>query len=200
MDRSKFLKALGLGTVGAIVPIESGVKVTIEDHQKLEKIKALHQRFSIARKGIPKSEEHKKKLSEAKKGTTHSEDTKKKLSEMRKGIKLSSDTRSKISKSKKGKSLSEQHKIKISLAKTGKPSTRVEYKHSEKTREKLKQSHRLEVKNILQYTKDGAFIKEWENQYQAAHYLNAYPNRIRRCAIGQIRSAYGFIWKHKVVN
>ena len=57
------------------------------------------------KKGIPLSEEHKKKLSKALKGRPRSEEQKKKISEALKGRPFSEETREKISKSKAGKEI-----------------------------------------------------------------------------------------------
>jgi len=68
----------------------------------------------------PKSKEHRKKLSEAKKGIPMSEETKRKISQTTKGNKIISiETRKKLSNSLKGRIFSEETKNKMSKAKKG---------------------------------------------------------------------------------
>jgi group I intron endonuclease len=50
---------------------------------------------------------------------------------------------------------------------------------------------------VLQYTKDGVFIKEWNNSSSAEKYLGKSGDGIRSCIRGDQKSAYGFIWKTK---
>ena len=61
-------------------------------------------KLSEALKGIPCSEEHKRKISEANRGRhniPHSEETKRKISEARKGIPRSEETKRKISEARR---------------------------------------------------------------------------------------------------
>lgn len=60
----------------------------------------------------PKTEEHKRNISKAQKGLNKSEEHKRKLSEANKGKKCSDETKRKISESKKGKPQSDEHKLK----------------------------------------------------------------------------------------
>ena len=81
-------------------------------------------------KGIPCSEETKRKLSEANKGKHMSEEAKRKISEAKKNI--SEETRKKLSEARKGKTLSEKTKRKMSEAMKGKHHTEEwKNKHSE---------------------------------------------------------------------
>lgn len=53
-------------------------------------------------------------------------------------------------------------------------------------------------KPIIQYTKDGVFIKEWGgiNDIERAGFN---PRNVYACSkgIGRVKSAHGFVWKHK---
>ena len=78
-------------------------------------------------KGIPRSEETKKKISEKHKGFKHSEESKRKMSESQKGIKNhffgkhhTEEVKLKISRIHKGKKLSQEQKNKISKSQIGK--------------------------------------------------------------------------------
>lgn len=59
-------------------------------------------KMSRAHKGIPLTEEHKRKIGEAHKGKKLSEETKRKIGEAHKGMKHSDETKMKMSKAKKG--------------------------------------------------------------------------------------------------
>ena len=86
-------------------------------------------KLSEALKGIPCSEEHKRKISEANRGRHNiplSEETKRKISEACKGIPRSEETKRKISEARKGIPRSEETKRKISEARR---------LHSQKNRE-----------------------------------------------------------------
>ena len=109
-------------------------------------------------------------------GKHHSEKTKKKLSEYHIGKHLSDETKKKLSESHIGKH------------------------HSEKTRKKMSKAmmgnHNSPTKPILQYTKDGEFIKEWTSAKEASKVLGIEHNHISTCCKGKLKSAYGFVWKY----
>jgi len=71
-------------------------------------------------KGVPRSEETKKKISEALKGHKLSEEARRKISEKMKGRKLSDITKEKIAEFHKGTHLPEAIRAKISMAHKGK--------------------------------------------------------------------------------
>lgn len=82
-------------------------------------------------KGVPCTEETKRKISEAKRGSKASDETRRKLSKIRKGRKLSKAHCEAISQSHIGTHLSEETKEKLRQANLGKH-------HSEETKEKLR--------------------------------------------------------------
>lgn len=49
---------------------------------------------------------------------------------------------------------------------------------------------------LLQFSKDGKFIRGFESAHEAARELCACFGNIISCANGSLKSAYGFIWKH----
>ena len=98
-----------------------------------------------------------------------SDDTKKKISESRIGKHLSDDTKKKMSESRIGKHLSDDTKKKISKSLS---------------------------KPILQYTKDGEFIKEWTSCIEASKVLGIHHGNITTCCKGKLKSAYGFVWTY----
>ena len=73
--------------------------------------------------------------------------------------------------------------------------------HSEKTKEKMSESkignHNAPTKPILQYTKEGQFIKEWIGTREAERVLGINQSNITQCCKGTRKSAGGFVWKYK---
>ena len=51
---------------------------------------------------------------------------------------------------------------------------------------------------VLQFDKNGIFIKEWNTAEEAARCLRlSSGSNIRSCCRGKIKTAYGFVWKRK---
>lgn len=50
---------------------------------------------------------------------------------------------------------------------------------------------------ILQFTKDGTFIKEWQSASKAWMQLGISPSNICACCKGKRNQAGGFIWRYK---
>jgi hypothetical protein len=67
------------------------------------------------------------------------------------------------------------------------------------TKLKLKQGSKHSWKKILQFTKDGEFIKEWPNLTLIKEELGFAHTNICACCQNRpkYKSAYGFIWKYK---
>lgn len=99
-------------------------------------------------------------------GKYHSEDTKKRMSKAKAGNKNPFF----------GKHLSKEHKDKISKAKIG--------------------NHNAPTKPILQYTKDGEFIREWTSGIEASRVLGIHGGNIISCCKGTRKSAGGFVWAY----
>ena len=53
------------------------------------------------------------------------------------------------------------------------------------------------AKPILQYDKQGNFIKEWKSAKVAADELGFKQTNINANCLGKLKTAYGFIWKFK---
>lgn len=129
-------------------------------------------------------------------------ETKKKISKSNKGKHRSDETKKKISESSKGKHLSEEHKIKISESMKGKNAYWYGKHHSEEHKRKISESMKGKPKTklkkpIIQYSKSGDFIKEWNSLSEAAEYFNKSPGNISICLKGRNNSAYGYVWKYK---
>lgn len=52
-------------------------------------------------------------------------------------------------------------------------------------------------KPVRQYSLEGRFIKEYENSVEAGKELSVNHGSIQRCARGERKSAYGFLWEYK---
>ena len=50
---------------------------------------------------------------------------------------------------------------------------------------------------VLQFTKDGIFVKEWPSAKEACRQLNIGPPNLCHCLKGRYKSAGGYIWKYK---
>lgn len=137
------------------------------------------------------SEETRIKKSESAKGKKHTEETKLKISKVHKGKKISDEQKIKISSFHKGRPKSESTKLKLSLVQKGR-------KFTQEHLDKLSKSHTgTGFRPILQYTKGGVFVKEWESIVGAAKYYNTNPANISHCISGRNKSCMGFVWKHK---
>ena len=52
-------------------------------------------------------------------------------------------------------------------------------------------------KSVLQFTKDGEFVKEWKSATDVKRNLGYSKGNISSCCTGRLKSAYNFIWKYK---
>ena len=69
------------------------------------------------------------------------------------------------------------------------------YKHTQETINRIKETRNRKI--VLQFSKDGYFIKEYSSLVEAA-YLNNYSfGNISSCCRGKTKTAYGYIWKFK---
>ena len=51
-------------------------------------------------------------------------------------------------------------------------------------------------KPVLQFTKDGEFIKKWKSATQIQRELGFYGTNITRCCKGKLKSAGGYKWHY----
>jgi len=160
--------------------------------------KSVGEKISKKTKGIKKGWKHtessKKQISLKNTGNTHSEETKKIMKEKKKNFKQTEEGKKKISKAMKGFKHSEATKQKISNKLKGK-------KLSQKTKEligKSKINNTNRRKTVLQYSKTGEFIKEWESALKAANFLGKPQGAaIVEVCLGKRKFSYGYIWKYK---
>lgn len=115
------------------------------------------------------------------------------------GFKLSDETKHKISELRKCKHHSEETKKKISESLKGENNPFYGKHHSEETKQKMSESNKgKNNKPIIQYSKSGEFIKEWNSLSEAVEYLNFKSHSsISMCLTESRNYAYGFVWKYK---
>lgn len=136
--------------------------------------------------GFRFNKKQKKNISKSKKGIKTGEQSLETI--LKKSGKNHWTTRSKLSNKsiiKIKKTLAKYYKENISVNK-GK-------KKSKKTKDKI--SSKLMIP-VMQYDKNGNFIKEWRGASEAVRKLKI-PDKINRCCKGKQKTAGGFIWKYK---
>ena len=104
----------------------------------------------------------------------------------KKGVPLSESTKKAISDALTGAQLSEAHKQAISDALKGMP---------------LSEAHKKAIgkansKKILQYTKSGELIREWQSMAAIWQELGIPQSSICKCCNGKRKSAGGYIWRY----
>jgi hypothetical protein len=110
------------------------------------------------------------------------------------GKKHSNETKQKMSEIKIGKILTQEHKNKIGDSKKNN-NYALGYKFTTEQKSKISEG---KSKSIIQYTKEGIFIKEWKSTTEASEYLKAYDSSaICNCLKGKSKTSFGFIWKFK---
>lgn len=85
----------------------------------------------------------------------------------------------------------------ISESKSGKNHPNYGKHLSEKTKKAISDGHLKNSKPILQFDKDGNFLKEWKNAKEASNILNISYKAISKCLNKKSKTSYGFIWKYK---
>jgi hypothetical protein len=145
-----------------------------------KRISESHKGISVG-KGIPKSDEHRRKIGEANKGKLRgpiSEETRKKLSEgnkgrlsPKKGIPISEETKLKISRTLKGRQFTELHRQNLSAAQRGRPGHMLGHHHLEKTKETLR---KCKLKEQNPNWKGGVSFEPY-----CPKFTNAFKERVR---------------------
>lgn len=52
-------------------------------------------------------------------------------------------------------------------------------------------------KPVLQYTKDGTFVREWPSAHEVERQLGLDQGNICKCCSGNLKSAYKYVWRYK---
>lgn len=130
-----------------------------------------------------------------------SSETKQKISQTLKNHPVSEETRAKISKKVSGerhgnwgKPLSPETRARIGKANSGEKNGMFNHKFTE---EEIARKRLTNVKPILQYSKDGEFIREWISAREVGRILGVYSKSISKCCLGQRKTALGYVWKYK---
>lgn len=173
LDRIELLNCRGGGSKGKLTDETKlllrniNLGKTYSDETK-EKLRKLHT-------GRIKSPETREKLRIANLGKTHSLETKKKISESHKGINAGEDNYN------WGQTLPQEQKDKISIARRG----------------KYNGLDHHNARSVLQFTKSGEFVREWDTITQAVKETSTDYSSIIRCCKGTGKTAGGFTWKYK---
>jgi len=139
-------------------------------------------------------------------GTCKSESARKKISESRKGKKMSPEQKAKLLAANLGIKHSPERIANRVKAQSGEKHWLYGKNHSEKSIQKMKKSQNLRyknnpigprAKNIIQYSLEGLFIKEWNSACEASKIIGCSPQAISNCANGRIKKSNGFIWGYK---
>jgi len=164
--------------------------------------------------GGPKSEKTKKKIGDANRGNVYSDEAKIKISKALKGRVYSKETIKKMSKPRseeakinmRGKIRTKSHCENISKGKVGKkqPSTFTgrlvisNQKHYLKGSERNSKISKSLQTSIIQYNKDGEFIKRWDSISEACLFLgkSLTDGNIGLVCKGVRKTAHGFIWRY----
>lgn len=123
-----------------------------------------------------------------------SEETKEKLSKYTpwiKGKHHTKEARKLISEALKKRERTKETNLKISTSNKGHPY----YPLTSEGRERI---IKLQSKPVLQYTKDGKFIKEFNSAVEAERFLNVKGGHVSSCCTGKRKTAYGYKWCFKI--
>ena len=98
----------------------------------------------------------------------------------------------------KGILLNEEHKRAISEAHKGVPRPDLKgIPRSEATKKAISDAMKgVNAKKILQFTKSGELIKDWQSAYEAAQNLGIGQSSICSCCNGKRKSAGGYVWEY----
>ena len=118
---------------------------------------------------------------------------------------VSDESKQKLSEAKKGKycgensplygkHLTEEHKSKLSKAKKGENNPMYGKHRDDETKDKIRLRRN---KAVVQYTKEGEFIAEYESALVAKNITGIDSSNISKCCLGKLKSAGGFKWAYK---
>jgi len=132
--------------------------------------------------------------------------TREKLRQANLGKKQSDETKEKRAQKLRGRKRPDTSRL--MSERTGNKNPNYGKKASQKTREALlyySQYRQFGANNpcariILQFDKDGNFIKEFSSIIEAVNELKLKSNHVTECCQGKYKTAHGFIWKYKEVG
>jgi len=120
-------------------------------------------------------------------GRFHSEETKEKIRQKAKGRKPSEEVRDRMSKSQK--------QVQRDYSELARISNKKRWSNPDKRKE-------ASINNpnnspVIQYSRDGEFIKEFRSISEAAREMKGQRQSISKVVTGKHKSAYGYIWRYK---
>lgn len=62
---------------------------------------------------------------------------------------------------------------------------------------RIKKVAKAKAKIVIQYDRNGKFIREWESTCEIQRVLGFSQGHISKCCLGKIKSAYGYNWIYK---
>ena len=159
-------------------------------------------RMSEGRRGIPVSEEQRKKISATLTGRHLSEEHKMHMSAGLKGHACPESARKRISEAHKGQRLSEEHKKKISAANRGRIHTEEARRHMSESKKGKPHSeeHRMNITNairkicskpVLMYNWNGDFMAEFPSVNAAADYIGVDRRLVTQVLTGKHKTTGG---------
>jgi group I intron endonuclease len=195
----------GQGSSGHHHTDEARKKISMasKEHWDDEEYRTLQTELRIGERnpfyGKQHTEETKARLREASSGRVPSEETRIKISEALTGIQRSAETRQKMSEARKQLYQDEERRLQNSI--------RVKEYYSNPENHPMYGKHRSEetkrkiiVANgraVLQFDKDGKFIKEYPSTGEAARLNGLHQSNISRCCLKQLKTTGGYMWIYK---
>ena len=190
------------GSVGA-----AGLVMSEESKRRLSEAKKGN---PSSRKGAILSQETKEKISEARKRNWQNEEYRQNQIEKHKwqtgeshpmyGKHHDEKAKEKIRNSRMGKHLTDETKRKISESMFGSNNPFYGKTHTKESRAKISESLRginsPNTKKVIQYDKQGNFIKVWDYIKQASEALGINNSSIGACCMGRYKTAGGFVWRY----
>ena len=119
-------------------------------------------------------------------GLRHSEETRQRMSRAQQGKVKSAETRRRLSESNKGK-----HSGPLSPL-YGKPK-------SPETIQKQYDSHRFQMRPVVQIDTSGEFVAEYCSVHGAARHIGVSKQALASCLRGKSKTCAGYVWKYKEV-
>ena len=93
-----------------------------------------------------------------------------------------------------GRHLTEEQKRKMSKAKKGENNPMYGKHRDDETKDKIRLRHN---KPVIQFTKEGTFVAEYESALVAKNITDIDSSNISKCCLGKLKSAGGFKWAYK---
>lgn len=114
------------------------------------------------------------------------------------GTKMKDSTKRKIGMANSGRIKNNETRLKLSKSLSGKHNPMYGRRHSEKTKNKMSEAKKGIGKiPIVQFTKNGEFVMEFESALDGANFTGCLPTAITTCCKGKRKTANGYVWMYK---